>query len=272
MIALESVPGGLRLTTPYDAAFLAAFKQAIPYNARTWQKPYWIIAPAYAAQVASLVQSYFGVALAQPVVPQPNTVEVRAVEMHYLGQCKERGDGQISAYGYADGAWTLIFAESVLRAWFGAQDQKPNELPTLYATLGIPSAVAEDEIKRAYRRMARQWHPDVCKEPDARDRFEQIRHAYDILGDAVMRRKYDAGLALQASLTQQHDTQFDNPYYRPPAYRAPLRCGYLLMEGRYEIGRFLVARILDWQDIVRNGKTMVSSWDSDNEKIRTEWV
>lgn len=271
MIALESVPGGLRLTTPYDASFLTAFKSSIPHSARTWQKPYWIVSAAYGAQVASLVQTYFGVALNQPVVQAAsNGIEVRAIEMHYIGQCKDRGDGNVSAYGFANGAWSIIFAESVLREWFGAQDQKPNELPTLYATLGITKVATEDEVKRAYRRMARQWHPDVCHEQDARDQFLTIKRAYDILGDAMMRRKYDAGLALQASL--QAAPQGDYVAITNPYYRAPLRCGYLLMEGRYEIGRFIVARILDWQDIVRNGKTMVSSWDSTIEQIKTEWT
>lgn len=273
MIALEAAAGGLRLTTPYDAAFLNAFKAAVPYAARTWQKPYWIIDPAYGAQVASLVKTYFGADLAPPAKPiAPAGPETRAVELQYLGRCKDRGDGASSAYGYANGAWSIIFPETVLRAHFGAQDQQSDATPTFYATLGIARTANDDEIKRAFRRLARQWHPDVCKEPDARDQFETIKRAYDMLSDASIRRKYDAALTFEASLnsTQRGAAGWDNA--ASVQYRAPLRCGLVLIEGTYQIGRFAVSKILDWQDIVRNGKTMVSSWDSDNEKIRIEWV
>lgn len=274
MIALDPAPGGLRLVTPYDAAFLAAFKQAVPYQARTWQKPYWIIDTAYGAQVASLVKTYFGAELVPPAAPaKPAGPETRAIELEYLGRCKDRGDGASSAYGYANGAWSVIFPEAVLRAHFGAEQHRLDESPTFYAQLGIAKIATDDEIKRAYRRMARQWHPDVCKEPDAREQFEAVKRAYDILSDRIARKKYDAGLALEASLksTQRGSAGWDNA--ASVEYRAPLRCGFVLLEGRYQVGRFVVGKILDWQDVVRSdGKTMVSSWDSDNEKIRIDWV
>jgi DnaJ-like protein len=272
MITLEPGQGGLRLVTPYDAAFLNAFKAAVPYQARSWQKPYWIVDPAYGAQVAALVQTYFGVSLAKPAPSTPTSaIEIRAIEVQYVGRCKDRGDGATSAYGFVESAWSVIFPEQVLRAWFGATEEKPGAPRTLYVALGITSQANDDEIKRAYRRMARQWHPDVCKEPDATEQFHAIKRAYDLLSDPITRKKYDAALKFEAALTDMSD-RYSTPWDRPEPYRAPLRCGLLLCEGTYKIGRFVVSKILDWQDVVRDGKTMVSSWDNDNDKIRIEWV
>lgn len=272
MITLEPAQGGLKLATPYDAAFLQAFKQAIPHQARTWQKPYWIVDPAYGAQVASLVSAYFGISLAKPIQPAASVAaEVRAIQVDYVGRCKDRGDGINSAYGFVDGAWSVIFPELVLRGWFGAIEQKPGAPATFYSILGIAKQATEDELKRAYRRMARQWHPDVCKEEGAVEQFHAIKRAYDLLSDAITRRKYDAALKFEAALADTSD-RYSTPWDRPEAYRAPLRCGLLLCEGTYKVGRFVVSKILDWQDVVRDGKTLVSSWDTVMEQIKVEWV
>lgn len=273
-IAITVGPGGLRVSTPYDAAFLLDFKQAVPHSARAWQKPYWIVDPAYGKTVSDLIYIYFGQRVSVPAQPgAPTAPEARMVELRYLGRCKERGDGVSTAFGTLDGtSWTLVFPETVLRAWFGAQNQRPDARETLYSALGIVATNDTNAIKQAYRRMARQWHPDVCKEPDATQRFQAIQHAYSVLGDDAARRKYDAGLALEQSLssTRRGANGWDNA--ASVEYRAPLRCGLVLCEGQAKIGRFVVSKIIDWQDIVRSGKTMVSSWDTDAECVKVEWV
>jgi molecular chaperone DnaJ len=60
-----------------------------------------------------------------------------------------------------------------------------------YDILGVPKSAPEKEIKKAYRNLARKYHPDVCKEEGAEDRFKQINEAYSILSDAEKRRQYD---------------------------------------------------------------------------------
>jgi molecular chaperone DnaJ len=60
-----------------------------------------------------------------------------------------------------------------------------------YEVLGVGRAASQDEIKRAYRRLARQYHPDVNKSPDAEDRFKEINEAYHALSDPDMRARYD---------------------------------------------------------------------------------
>src|SRR3984893_15023796 len=60
-----------------------------------------------------------------------------------------------------------------------------------YQTLGVPRPASEKKIKSAYRRLARQFHPDVNKEPKATDRFKLINEAYEVLSDPKKRSKYE---------------------------------------------------------------------------------
>ena len=61
-----------------------------------------------------------------------------------------------------------------------------------YSILGVSRDASGDEIQRAYRKLARQFHPDVNKDPGAEERFKQISEAYDVLSDPKTRERYDA--------------------------------------------------------------------------------
>ncbi len=60
-----------------------------------------------------------------------------------------------------------------------------------YEVLGLARDATEADIKRAYRRLARQCHPDVCSETDAEERFKELGEAYAVLSDAQRRAQYD---------------------------------------------------------------------------------
>jgi molecular chaperone DnaJ len=61
-----------------------------------------------------------------------------------------------------------------------------------YEVLGVGRDASETEIKKAFRRLARELHPDVNQEPDAEERFKEAAEAYEVLSDAERRRTYDA--------------------------------------------------------------------------------
>ena len=62
---------------------------------------------------------------------------------------------------------------------------------SLYETLGVSQTASTEEIKKAYRKLARKYHPDINKDPKAEDKFKEINAAYEILSDADKRAKYD---------------------------------------------------------------------------------
>ena len=62
---------------------------------------------------------------------------------------------------------------------------------SLYDTLGVSPNASESEIKKAYRKLARQYHPDVNKTPEAEEKFKEINAAYEILSDKEKKAQYD---------------------------------------------------------------------------------
>jgi curved DNA-binding protein len=60
-----------------------------------------------------------------------------------------------------------------------------------YEVLGLARNASEEDVDRAYRKLARQYHPDVSKEPDAAEKFKQVNEAYEVLRDPEKRSRYD---------------------------------------------------------------------------------
>src|SRR6184192_683797 len=68
----------------------------------------------------------------------------------------------------------------------------PVQFRDYYQTLGVPKTASEDEIRSAFRKLARKYHPDVAKDKKAaEEKFKEINEAYEVLGDAEKRKKYD---------------------------------------------------------------------------------
>lgn len=259
------------------SGLIAELKSRIPYSERRWNadKKVWLIAPKHGKLVCDLVAQYMHEQLTPPIVSIQQQKETRAVKVEYVGTAKDRGNGSIAATGYSAGDWNVIFPVDVLKVWFEPDNQDHTEQQkekTYYGTLSIKRDASADDIKKSYRRLARQWHPDVCKEPDAHEVFIKIQNAYEVLNDPQSRRKYDAGLKLEESINLGHKTNRDFSFGARD-YRPPLRCGYILAEGVESLGRFTISKILAWEDITNErGQTMVSSWKPGSKIFSIDWI
>ncbi|MFI5262598.1 MAG: DnaJ domain-containing protein, partial [Candidatus Limnocylindrales bacterium] len=60
-----------------------------------------------------------------------------------------------------------------------------------YEILGVPRGATDDEVKKAFRKLAQQWHPDVNTTAAAAERFKEINEAYQVLSDPQRRQAYD---------------------------------------------------------------------------------
>jgi curved DNA-binding protein len=83
-----------------------------------------------------------------------------------------------------------------------------------YAILGVGKAATQEEIQRAYRKLARKYHPDINKESSAEEKFKQINEAYEVLGDQEKRAKYDQfGSGWDGQFANQRHQGGDNVRY-----------------------------------------------------------
>ena len=75
-----------------------------------------------------------------------------------------------------------------------------------YEVLGVSRDASPEEIKKAYRRLARELHPDVNPGEEASERFKLVTHAYDVLSDPEQRQRYDLGGSKKLSFEEGVDS------------------------------------------------------------------
>jgi DnaJ domain len=275
--------GSLVLYSTYHQGLVEALKRHLPADTRRWdgQRRAWLIDPAQAMNVADLCERHLGVRPQLPTVsaPAPPSLEVALLTIEYVGAARERPDGSVTASGWADGGWNVVFPVEALRHYFepGAPERakangegRPNSPQTLYAVLCVGQSATEDELRASFRRLARATHPDVCKEPDAAERFIRVKRAYDVLIDPGTRKRYDVGLRIEAQ--ESRDTSAFVAI-APAHYRAPLPCGLVLARGERKLGQFWVREIVQFEDIVNPaGEVLVTSWPAGADAFERRWV
>lgn len=260
---------------PFSQAFVNLLKATIPSEHRIFDRDSktWIIERSYAELLPAVIEKVFGEAVNVPAF-KPVTQESKySFQLDYVGVPKERpGETVKTALGFSKGSWRIIFAEDVLRRWF-EQSQTSNQ-ETLFSLLLLKESATDQEIKSGYRRLARQWHPDVCREENAEEMFKRIQSAYSILSDENKRRRYLAGLEFErASAMARMDANSHRNPFQSDSFIPPLRCGFLTATGSVQVGRLRVSQILSWQDVTNEqGLTMVTSWNRKLTAIDYQWA
>jgi hypothetical protein len=265
-IELKAEGNMLVVISPWHEDYLNDFKNQIPYKSRKWDqsRKVWFVAPEFAKTVQDLLALYFGQTLEIPEIKQTAEKFEAVLKAIYVANCKP--DTGFSNVFYNNG-WNARIPETVLRTFF-KNYSADNTGATYYATLGLDEQAKSEEIKSAYRRAARQWHPDVCREENAAEMFHKIKAAFDLLSNAQLKAQYDAGLFFERMSKGKITTHQANRPNSFSSYTPLLRCGYLQVTGHYEIGNVIVDEILAWEDITNErGQTMVSQWDQDKPSI-----
>jgi hypothetical protein len=102
--------------------------------------------------------------------------------------------------------------------------------------------------------------------------FRKLDEAYKILSNPEQRRRYDAGLYFERQGQQEQDMAIRVSRYTGYGYRAPLRCGQITARGTVRLMRFVVSEILKWDDVIRDGKVMMSQWPKGADTFQILWV
>jgi hypothetical protein len=282
-IKIEPAGSSYLVRFPYNPQAVALLKRDIRPEHRKWSgaDKGWFIHPDAIEPACLALEAVFGGRVKRPTPIDQRTpvIDQRRIRLEYLGVCKQRsGSQQQSAYGFANGEWSIEIPEKVLRAFFGGggdSTQSTNEAPTLYRALLLEETADAATIKSAYRRLARQWHPDVCREEEAPERFREISEAYQILNDSLTRKKYDAGLYFERQQSQGKRDHLSHwsVNFDSNGYRAPLRCGLITAKGQDHVGRFVVSEILGWEDLTNErGEIAVSTWPVGAKTFSILWV
>ncbi len=276
------------MRSPYDERLRDTMKALIHASLRRWDgdKRAWVISPkAIDLLITAIVRSGYEAPDVAPIEISSAIAETvqKTLTVEYVGQCKERGEGVISALGSVKGYWSIEFPEAVLKAWFERANKSDN-VQTFYQVLCVFETASGQEVKSAYRRLARQWHPDVCGEPEAADKFREIQTAFDALENPLSRKRYDAGLFFERESRKKQDTYTDTfaDMYTSHSrrrrqfnqhFRSPLRCGLITAEGVQRLNRFTASKIISWDDIVDGaGRIMTASWNKFTESIEIKWI
>ena len=193
----------------------------------------------------------------------------QVILVEYVGACRQRTlNGYRGHYtgpktesfasAWTNGGWNAIFPEDVLRAYFPPPPEKFDG--DFYKAL-----LNGSDLTKEYKKLARQFHPDLNSSRNAQSMFVKLREAYDSLSDPLRRKRYEAGLKFQ-KLTAAKENEI--------AFRIPKSCGLVTVESSWTTRanafaddgveeKLTVTKIIKWEDVFSTeGKTMISTWKS----------
>ena len=136
-------------------------------------------------------------------------------------------------------------ASLLVKEWFNSMSTK-----NLYKILGVRPNATQEEINKAFRRLVKKYHPDVCKTPDAEERMKEINAASEVLRDPEKRRLFDRGPEIVEPPPVRRERRrhrSERTRYEPPRYEQPPRPAQPQQHKRnmpYAAGLFVFILIL----------------------------
>ncbi len=191
-------------TSGYKKELVDEFKITVPSSGRKWtpgsrgygrsrDPGYWTVAAQYWQPVIDLCGRFDVSVDIFGSVTEVQTLRHR-IELDYMGLVRPRDGGLHTASGWVNGGWNAVFTLAVLQDWFNFT-LNPGDMPTLFSTLGVDESLTglafDKALKKAYRRAARTWHPDVNKDVEAEQRMRELNAAFEVLSNPILREDYD---------------------------------------------------------------------------------
>ena len=232
--------------------------KALPYDKRAWsrEEDCWKIDASLVDSLSDILG--FSVKVERNKLGSEN--QRTTLDLHFISQPIRRVGGDVYSCGFHDQKFIAVLELSVLEEWY---KWRPCDV-TLYTSLCIERTASQDEIKKAYRRVARQWHPDVVGESEkevAHNMFIMINRAYEILSNDIKRRKYDAALLMLPKPDKEEQ----------PMRFLPYRCGRLVCDAEVS-AKIKVTKIYKWDDITNDqGQIMCATWKKGDATYETIW-
>lgn len=252
---------------PYNPVFTDAIK-ALPAWTRGWNrdKQQWEIAPLVAPRIIDQLSALSGQSLAAPPADAYHPPVSVTVEALYVGRIKGDGDFAAANVMTLSRQWRAVLWGPAVYRWFGVQPASATPA-SLYDLIGVSPTASAAELANAIKRQLRQWHPDVCREPDAAERTRRILEARAILLAPAQRARYDAGLEAARLAAGRAASRSDGEY------RPPLRSGRITGQGYKIVDRWVVADIRHWDDLTDDqGRVAVVSWPHGADEPVVLWV
>ncbi|MDO5825171.1 MAG: hypothetical protein BZ137_06375 [Methanosphaera sp. rholeuAM130] len=140
-----------------------------------------------------------------------------------------------------------------------------------YEILGIDRDADKDTIKKAYKKLALKYHPDVNDEPDAEEKFKQLTEAYAVLYDDTKRKQYDLfGYKAVSNFTQEDlikTVNLDN-VFKGVKFIAELERDYGLITGLVgmRLGKRKTSKVIGYASKILLGKSVLSTVLSHTKK------
>lgn len=262
MITMRAAGQICEVAFRYDPALTEEVKR-LPSWGRGWvrERKVWQVAPVLAPTLAEWLSNASQTQVTAPPASAYAPLEPMAIRALYVAAVKGERDWAAANVMDERQQWAAVLWGPAVKAWFGSS----NDDTTLYGLLGVSPASDVDTIKRAAKRLLLQWHPDVCREPDAEERTHRIIEAREILTNPKLRARYDAGLRAQQLVARQLQTT--------DIYRPPLRSGLIVGRGYIIAGKPVMTQIERWDDLLDDHKRVaVVSWPKGADQPVVRWM